>query len=96
MGFTLDRADNDGDYCPENCRWADQKSQVNNSRKVLDAKVTKEQLAQSKVCLFSVYDRIKRGWTVEAALSVPPGSPHKRLEEYDEYLQKRGEKGETI
>ena len=68
---SLDRIDNNGDYCPENCRWADQKTQVANSSKKLNALVTSEQIEASGINPNTVRDRLYRGWSVKEALTRP-------------------------
>lgn len=75
---SLDRIDVDGDYCPENCRWATQKEQMRNvtyNRKIEYDGVTRclaewSELTGISASLISI--RIKRlGWTAEKALTTP-------------------------
>ena len=67
--LTIDRIDSDGDYCPENCRWASQTEQIrnrSNSCKVaIDGEVKSlyEWAEQYGLEYQTVYRRYKRGLT---------------------------------
>lgn len=77
--YMLERKDNDGPYCLDNCIWALPIVQANNKRnnKIITAfgrKMTQAQWAREMgLPVKTLFERLNRGWEVERALSVPVG-----------------------
>lgn len=83
-GFTLDRINTDGDYEPSNCRWATYHTQNRNKRNnrllCFDGRTQclRDWEHETGLNYNTIWNRLDRGWTVEEALTTPPGAPRKR------------------
>ena len=76
----IDRIDSNGDYEPVNCRWVDKYEQANNKSDNVILIVDGKKVPRGKAIRDSglpyptVVKRLKMGWSVEDALTVPVGS----------------------
>ncbi|MBQ7705889.1 MAG: hypothetical protein IJT73_10795 [Selenomonadaceae bacterium] len=76
-GYTLDRIDNDGNYEPDNLRWADAKTQQRNTRKNVFVEYQGQKMTlteaseKSGINLKTLKDRLKRGETGEYLFRLP-------------------------
>lgn len=74
--LTLDRIDNNSDYCPSNCRWVNQKIQNNNKRSNHRVSFRGKMLTiaqvsdETGIAYHTIKSRIYRGWKDEQ-LALP-------------------------
>lgn len=77
-GMSLDRIDVNGNYEPDNCRWATREEQSRNTRQLVWLTVNGERMTATEcsrkmgISRDALRGRMKRGWSDHDAATRPP------------------------
>lgn len=76
--WVIDRIDNDGDYCPENCRWVTDAQNSDNTRRTIKYEYNGESLTlrewsnKTGLARELLSNRVySLGWSIERAITTP-------------------------